>query len=448
MTIKTPTLYDLIDVPPTATHAEVKKACRKALRETHPDMNGGRASNRYLAVQEASEVLLDADRRAEYDNSIGIDTNESGQATTPPRDQATTSNTRKAKPRTNRARARSFPTIPVTPHFTTPTDTPPMYPHPDYGKLHKYHWVSVILFAGSFLAELYFLFFHGLNFVNNPTALMTLLLIVLWVLRIAIALIGLFGLMFRTISMAGIVFPPILGLLTLNSHTAPGEAWFLWGIAIAWVCYIITLAAPDRTRGGTYIMPVENISHGNTFGTPGAGLENSGFSEHNVQAGIAGEQATAEALNCLLKTPGMYVYHGLKFALDSDADIDHAVVYGDRVALIDSKLWPTDLYEWVNPSMIRQGDGRQRSVHMDKALANYKTYTGDTKATLKAWVCIHPAKGGDGFAFDNMLAPTDIRMGDINSTVNEIAEFLFDQENVRINRHLINVLAALKKKEN
>jgi len=61
--------YEVLGVSRTASADELKKAYRKLARQYHPDVNRGDASSeeRFKEVNEAYEVLSDADRRAAYD---------------------------------------------------------------------------------------------------------------------------------------------------------------------------------------------------------------------------------------------------------------------------------------------------------------------------------------------------------------------------------------------
>ena len=61
--------YDILGVSKKADAAEVKKAHRKLARKFHPDVNKDdpRAAERFQEVQEAYDVLSDADKRARYD---------------------------------------------------------------------------------------------------------------------------------------------------------------------------------------------------------------------------------------------------------------------------------------------------------------------------------------------------------------------------------------------
>lgn len=63
------TLYELLGVDPKASADEVQKAVRAGLHKFHPDRNGGDeiAKQKYQVINNAKEVLTDADRRKLYD---------------------------------------------------------------------------------------------------------------------------------------------------------------------------------------------------------------------------------------------------------------------------------------------------------------------------------------------------------------------------------------------
>src|ERR1700685_4705232 len=61
--------YKVLDLPKTATEAEIKKAYRRLAMKSHPDRNPNdrEAEESFKEAKEASEVLTDAHKRAAYD---------------------------------------------------------------------------------------------------------------------------------------------------------------------------------------------------------------------------------------------------------------------------------------------------------------------------------------------------------------------------------------------
>jgi curved DNA-binding protein len=63
--------YQVLEVPKTASAKEIKQAYRKLARQHHPDLHQGdakaAAEEKFKLINEAYEVLGDADNRTKYD---------------------------------------------------------------------------------------------------------------------------------------------------------------------------------------------------------------------------------------------------------------------------------------------------------------------------------------------------------------------------------------------
>ena len=77
--------YQSLGVPRTASDAEIKKAFRKLARQYHPDVakDKKRAEEKFKEINEAYEVLSDAEKRKKYD-TLGANWNRQGGFQPPP----------------------------------------------------------------------------------------------------------------------------------------------------------------------------------------------------------------------------------------------------------------------------------------------------------------------------------------------------------------------------
>ena len=60
-------LYEALDLGPDAHEAEIKKAYRQLALLHHPDRTGGNETTRFLQIKTAYDVLIDRDKRTNYD---------------------------------------------------------------------------------------------------------------------------------------------------------------------------------------------------------------------------------------------------------------------------------------------------------------------------------------------------------------------------------------------
>src|SRR5699024_9636416 len=108
-------------------------------------------------------------------------------------------------------------------------------------------------------------------------------------------------------------------------------------------------------------------------GRPGEGLTEAivKFGLQNVQSGIRGEMMTAEILRDRLSgIPLAQIIHGIRFPGSVDADVDHVVLCGGRVLLLDSKYWAPGHYYWYGhfPACGYGQDFELRETHFAEAV--------------------------------------------------------------------------------
>jgi hypothetical protein len=142
----------------------------------------------------------------------------------------------------------------------------------------------------------------------------------------------------------------------------------------------------EARRGITYPMPSM------AFGAPGGVTKSAGlYGKAAVTAGARGETATAKILDLLLEIPGTTVLHGLKFPGSANADVDHAIVNGRVVILVDSKQFRAGQYAWAEGEgtvIENTKTGTRYANHMASARRGYRSILG-SRAEVYAIVLMH-----------------------------------------------------------
>lgn len=145
----------------------------------------------------------------------------------------------------------------------------------------------------------------------------------------------------------------------------------------------------DHTGG----LPTRGIG---VYGEPGAGLGKAVkmFGEAKVAAGVLGEQESCRVLAQEFRNSNSPValVNSIQFAGSKTADVDHALISGKNVFLIDSKKYRDGTYMATssNTIAVKSTDGRIRKkrVRMDSALENYRKILPGARFP-KAYVMIH-----------------------------------------------------------
>ena len=122
------------------------------------------------------------------------------------------------------------------------------------------------------------------------------------------------------------------------------------------------------------------------YGTPGASLAKATTMAHDaVQAGLQGERTTATILNAI--DADVHVFHSLRVPGFASGDVDHAVVTGNKLVLIDSKQWKAGFY-WSLGGRVFRGRHRYKPAEKRTFAAASKAFGAKFKVS-KALVVVH-----------------------------------------------------------
>ena len=120
------------------------------------------------------------------------------------------------------------------------------------------------------------------------------------------------------------------------------------------------------------------------------------FGRPGVERDELAERLTAELLRAYLtRLPGARIFHGLALPGSVFADVDHAVLCGKRLVLIESKLWLPGHYETgADGRLLRNGRAfRGGGSGLAESLAAYRDLLPGV--ALRGAMIVYPSRSGD-----------------------------------------------------
>ncbi|MGH3758386.1 J domain-containing protein [Actinophytocola sp.] len=175
-------------------------------------------------------------------------------------------------------------------------------------------------------------------------------------------------------------------LLVLVLAGPPVPVLVAWLVALAGSgVAVVLLARRHLAARGTEREFTAEFGTRTVFGSPGTEPEE------------VAERLTAELLDrYLTRIPGVRIFHGLATEAGSVfADIDHAVLCGRRLVLIESKLWLPGHYDLDETGGLRRNGHRFRggSARLADWIAAYRTLLPDLE--LRGVLLLYPSRRGE-----------------------------------------------------
>ena len=183
-----------------------------------------------------------------------------------------------------------------------------------------------------------------------------------------------------------------------GQHATDASMWTAWIFVFLAVFHVgmplLARAYAAATRADRAIPAT--VRDQRVFGSAGASLADvRGWRRASVESGLLGEELTGELLeNYVTRIPSARIFHSLAWPGSATADVDHAVLCGRRLVLIDSKYWrPGDYTVDGYGDLLRAGRpflGSQ--VRLPHAVAAYQKLL--PQCDVYGVVLIHPNRLG------------------------------------------------------
>jgi hypothetical protein len=440
------THYEILGIDTDADRSAVKKAYFKLCRTYHPDVSGDANGHFFKLVTAAYETLSDEKARARYDRELN-DSSHTGYSSSDYNSGEDSSEDAPApSPESERHRTEGL-------IRQSPVDFGRMeWYNKDYSgvqeKVVLRHPNMLLAITGTVVFVLGVIILGTLSLTMNPpfpAIVYVGFAIAAIVLQNKFARFRIGQANFIAL-MAAWAAGYIWGIVNDIQNSNLGPLPFVFFVLIAGLGFLgiyvghkwrkWSLLKMDR---GHMVMSAKDAKEYAIWGKPGE-LSDAidKFGQRNVALGAIGEKRTADLLSQLLLIPGTKIFHGIKFPGSENADVDHAVANGNKIAFVDSKMWSGGHYSWT-------GDG---TIVRDKKYDSLELYTNFPRAVEKldetlfheaesrGWILIH--------SNDNHPVRTDnsnsevVRLGTPEECLEEIGNWFAEDNTGIINRGILN----------
>lgn len=368
--------YEMLELSRDCTTEDVKSAYRRLSARAHPDVGG--TTGMFILLQQAFEVLSDAQKRAAYDQELfGNNTGASAaQDTTQDPTQAQSQNTSPE----GEAGLRT-----VEPNL----DALRLFPPAEVSSLRS-AWNGKERILGLL--------------IGVPT---TILLLVFVTIPLIVQIVELW---FHPDTTLGKGFWFTIGYIVLGLVIHGAVVFAAYWV---WIHLAVFLSGVDRaarvTRNSLARQPKDPFDYDHSrvatdhldldtlgvrvFGVPGQGLSVGRFGAANVHKGVAGETRTANLVidQLLRELPGAKLVNGLQWPGSVHADVDHAILLGARLLLVDSKMWQDGNY-WTDGRTTAYRDGVPIEVKFGWAVKEYSERFAPFGVEVTGRVLVHTAE--------------------------------------------------------
>lgn len=422
------TYYEILDIEPSVNQEEIKAAYKRCLRRTHPDTTQAETGHIFNMIQKAYEVLSSPISRAKYDKFLEL----AGSSSHIIFDDSSTDDM--THPVSDSKEKDVEELLQMGKDLERETIYPSLYS----------------LNSNLFLMMLSLIFLAGGWFIGWRTE--TLFSPLLWGTAVFV-IFGVVNAVFRKrqgfslplfFTSLGYMFAAVVQLLQYQNLI---KTLVMFCISTAMFCMTLLCQRVVFNRMSRFDLPALlsiNAANHKVFGIPGAGLSDAldKFGESRVNDGMTGEQLTGYMLESLLRIPGVRIFHGMSFPGSATADVDHAVICGDKIAFIDSKYWSPGTYTWgqYGEILVDYGSKVSRQSHFSTAIRSYRDILRTDTKEIRGYILIHPKQGE--IIGDTNLGPEGILISDPYTILYEIAIWFMQDHNPIVNRETLGRVYA------
>lgn len=439
--------YDVLGVSHDIEQSEIKRAYLKLTRNYHPDITGDTSGHFFKILTEAYDVLKDEGKRRAYD--IELQNEQPVYQESPPQQQYQSHDQPNAPVRDSQQRANSQAAWRST----------------DYSKIKErivFKTPGLARGIGYIIAISVLLIIHFC--IVFATMGNTFIFLLGAIVVTILTLHSLYAVSKFTASFSDYLkCLAFLAITSIGAQFIPNAVpFFGYSKPVNWVSISVLIfiflglgflgrkavnnlclwAITKRSYGSSLVIKSKDILSGQIWGVPGD-LKDAidKFGAENIEKGEIGEKKTATMMEEILRIPGTKIFHGLKFPRSKTADVDHAILNGNRLILIDSKYWTGGEFSWEAYDLISQkapGYSRitNRSSHFTFAVEQYRLQFPTLR--IDGYIAIH-SNNDCPVSVNNSVNGAGVRITTPEIMINEIGQMFSEGRDLgAVDRGIMN----------
>ncbi len=188
--------------------------------------------------------------------------------------------------------------------------------------------------------------------------------------------------------------------------------------------------------GRRRLLPRADVRRYNRWGTPGGGHSHAA---HILPDWAAAQIMTGQLIDSVLQTiPKAKGVHGLRMP-GSDVAVNHAVLCGRRLAIVNSESWMGGDAYWLNGALMFAHPHLKATVQpypFTQAPAAFAGVFG--RLEVRGWLVLH-SKDGRGFRINNQEAGST-RIVTPEDFLREVGEWLSEEHPAKVRRRVLSAL--------
>ncbi|MBC9705244.1 MAG: DnaJ domain-containing protein [Enterococcus sp.] len=429
-------LYEILGVSEEATQEDIKFSYRKLSRRYHPDMTGDSEGHFFKMLAEAHETLSDPDKRAAYDASLHNEAPPVWEKTSEEYETPSMASVSREQVGIPAATPIDWDGVKWK-HQEYSSKEKVVLPKPFQAKSLAFATLGVLILIPSFIFSIQLPFFKGF-----PIGLIAGLLIIIFGFRLGQLRLDekWFGVSAGIAIIAHAVYSVMLGGENTGNGLISAALMTLSAASIiyAYLCYVKWVRISQGR--GLLSMSAKQLKNSKRWVSTGRTIHPGG--EADQRTNMVAEKRTERFAQELLTIPGTRMFSGVLHPTSSWERVQHVLINGNKVYLVDSLMLPGGKYYWLDNDTISavKPAGYEYDVAVGTPTAIREFRHQFREAEVKAGIVLYSLDGQEIELLDS-ISSDDVELLTQQDFIETAGDWFSEGKTGVINRGLVSGIA-------